>query len=117
MKRSIQMILSGMLLVLACGCSSFNTATINRQEFDKLYEDKTAITDVWYMGTDASYHHFCMEHWTLKPDGSDAKLDNQKFYQVPISELHMNDPFPVVSDVKNQEKWRLLRPNLGPNGV
>jgi len=90
------------------GCASNQTPQqITEDQFVALYKDENNITDVWYMGSDDSNDYFCMEHWTLKPDGSDGKLDQQEFFKVALSDIHPRQPFPYTTD---QNKWRLMRP-------
>jgi hypothetical protein len=104
--------------MLAVGCASQSSqqapTTLTREEFAALYDDTQAVTDVWYMGSDGQYSHFCMEHWTVTSDGNDAKLDSRKFYQVPITEVGVKNPFPVTSD---ESLWRLMRPKKLPKDV
>jgi hypothetical protein len=52
-----------------------------------------------------------MEHWTFKPDGTDATLDRRSFYKVAVTELGVKRPFPLTY---NQDQWRLMRPHGEP---
>jgi hypothetical protein len=95
------------------GCAVHPTVpvTLTREQFAALYDDEDKYNFVWYMGSDAQYHHFCLQHWTLKPDGSDLDhMDNCKYYQVEVTELGVKRPFPWTN---NQNQWRLLRPHIG----
>jgi hypothetical protein len=99
-----------LLLGVMAGCSSVPAGaptTLSRTQFKALYADTDAITDVYYMGSDSQYHHFIMEHWTIKPDGSDGTLDSSKHYQVSVEELIVEKPFAYTTD---KDHWRLLRP-------
>ena len=87
------------------GCEQ--TVTVDRQSFQQLYDDDQTYTDVWYTGTDANYHHFILEHWTLTADGKDGHFDYRKLVQVPKDQMEINKPMDVTND---QEKWQLLRP-------
>jgi hypothetical protein len=113
----VKKILSAAVILasLAGGCAvhSGPPMTLTREQFATLYDDEQKFNFVWYMGSDASYHYFCMEHWILKPDGSDLDhRDNRKFYQVELAELGVKRPFPRTN---NENQWRLLRPHIGDN--
>ena len=111
--RVLAVVCLGMLATATLsGCAG--DATVSREQFESLYNDETKYTDVWYTGSDADFHHFCMEHWTLKPDGSDATLDSQQFYRVPVNQLHLNQTTPVSKD---QDKWTLMRPKRSAAGL
>ena len=99
------------ILLGGCAASQPKPTTLTREQFATLYDDKQAITDVWYMGSDSQYNYFCMEHWTVTPDGNDAKRDSQKFYQVSLAEVGVKDPFPLTHD---PSQWRLMRPKHLP---
>jgi hypothetical protein len=99
------------MLAGACAASQQAPTTLTEEQFADLYNDHQAVTDVWYMGSDSQYNYFCMEHWTLNADGSNATLDNQKFYRVPPTEFGVKHPFMYTS---NQDQWRLLRPTKLP---
>jgi hypothetical protein len=105
-------VLSAAVIVafLAVGCAQppAPPVTLTREQFATLYDDHDNVTDVWYMGSDEDYHHFCMEHWTATADGSNGHLDSQKFYQVPVDELGVKRPFHLTM---NPDQWRLLRPH------
>jgi hypothetical protein len=98
-------------VVAGCAAPDAPPVSLTREQFATLYDDHDAVTDVWYMGSDDQNHHFCMEHWTVNPDGSDAKLDSRRFYLVAVTELGVKRPFPVTT---NQDQWRLLRPHGDP---
>jgi hypothetical protein len=102
--------LIAVLLTAAClaGCSTQNPTTVTEKQFITYYQDQDTYTDVWYMGSDTTYDYFCMEHWTFKPDGSDATLDKRSFYRVTLVSNKVKSPFPVTQD---EQKWRLMRPN------
>jgi hypothetical protein len=103
------------LLVLAGigpGCALFPAAqptpiTLSAYDFARIFDNYELYTDVWYMGTDDQYHHFCFEHWTFKSGGGDATLDRRQVYLVSVQEWRVARPFPYVED---ESQWRLLRP-------
>jgi len=102
-------------LLLSSGCALFHptpqTTTLSGYDFAKVFDNYTLYTDVWYMGTDSQNHHFCMEHWTLKADGSNATMDKRDFYQVSVLEWNIVRPFALTTD---ETQWRLLRPKRPP---
>jgi hypothetical protein len=88
--------------------------TLTRDQFATLYDDHKLITDVWYIGSDADYHHFIMEHWTVNPDNLQGHMDFQKAYQVPVTEFGVKRPFPLTY---NKDQWRLMRPHGDPGAA
>jgi hypothetical protein len=107
-------------LLLTAGCALFRSpedepVTLGRYDFIRVFENYDLYTDVWYMGSDSVYHHFCMEHWTFKPNKKgvvDAVMDRREFYQVDMEELPIPLPFALTKD---EDQWRLLRPKRLPN--
>jgi hypothetical protein len=111
-KRVFCVIALFVLIGVGPGCALFPAAqpapiTLSAYDFARIFDNYELYTDVWYMGTDDQYHHFCFEHWTFKSDGGDATLDRRQVYLVSVQEWRVARPFPYVED---ESQWRLLRP-------
>ena len=108
------------LLLLLTGCSTSSVpadppVTLTRDQFSAVYDDRKDFTDVWYMGSDAQYHHFLFEHWTIDdPNKVNGHLDSQKSIQVPVTEVGVKRPFPFTY---NHDQWRLMRPHGDPGNM
>jgi hypothetical protein len=108
------------LLICLSGCSTSSVPTdpptaLTREQFATLYNDHKDFTNVWYMGSDAQYHHFIFEHWTIDdPNSINGHMDLQKAIQVPVTELGVRRPFPLTY---NKDQWRLMRPHGDPSGM
>jgi hypothetical protein len=110
MRFRLPLALFGLLIAATlAGCSSESASTVDEKQFATLFKDDQTYTDVMYMGSDGGYDYFCMEHWTIQPDGSDGKLDKRNFYRVMLTNQHVKDPFPLTYD---ENKWRVMRPTL-----
>jgi|GEM_PF-5974787 len=106
--RSTLFSLAGTLAAVGCANSHPSPTTVTETQFIAMYDDQTKYNVVAYMGSDDTYDYFCLEHVTLKPDGTDvSSVDLKEYDRTAMPDHRVKNPFPFTYD---DSQWRIMRP-------